>query len=165
MVINAIFPPKFARAYYSKSFHDLKIHAQRSSLIGGVLATPMLVICLIYPGWVLSIFGNGFDRAESILIIIAIAQFVNVISGSVGFLLNMTDNEVIMKNIALLSSGFGVIALLVLVAFYGVIGAAVSLSISLILQNIVAFYFVWKKLSISMIPLTLTEFKDSSGVK
>ena len=117
-----------------------------------VIAAPVLLVCALFPGWVLHWFGEEFRAGALLLRVIALAQLVNVVTGSVGFLLNMTCHERLMRNIALLSNGLGLLGFWVLISLYGPLGAAFALAFVLVCQNVVALVFVWRKLGIWMLP-------------
>jgi len=153
IVINAVFPPKFAELHSKGRYEELAVIARKGALVGIVLSFPFLMICLVFPEHILSIFGDEFSAASFLLQLIAVAQFVNVGTGSVGFLLNMTGHERIMRNIALSCNIIGVLLFLILIPFVGVIGAAIGIAFILVAQNLVALYFVWKCLGIWTMPI------------
>lgn len=152
IVINAIFPPRFAALHHKGNIAGLERLARKGALLTVILASPMLLVCLVVPGWVLGWFGEGFGAGVPLLRIIALAQLVNVATGSVGFLLNMTGHEALMRNISLICNAFGLLAFFVLIPALGALGAAIALAFVLVVQNIVAMYFVWKKLGIWTLP-------------
>jgi len=152
MVINAIFPPRFASLYREEDIIGLTSLARKSSLLGIGLAVPMLFLCLFFPELMLGLFGDGFTQAANLLQIIAIGQLINVATGSVGFLLNMTGYEKLMRNISLISNAFGLLMFFILIPLLGALGAALALSMVLILQNLIALIYVWRKLGIWMLP-------------
>lgn len=153
IVINAVFPPRFASLHHEGKFHALQKLARQSSLIGIVIALPFLLMCLIFPEWILGLLGKEFPEAAPLLRIIATAQMINVASGSVGFLLNMTGHERLTRNIAVTNSILGIGLYLLLIPTLGALGAAISLSLVLVLQNLVALVYVWKRLGIWVLPI------------
>ena len=152
MVINAIFPPRFATLYHQGSMAELGITARRAALLGLALSSPFLLACLLVPEWILSLMGDGFGPAGNLLRILAVAQFVNVATGSVGFLLNMTGHDRIMRNIALCCSSIGLLGFFVLSPWLGALGASLALAFVLVAQNLVAMVAVWLKLGIWTMP-------------
>lgn len=152
LVNNAIFPPRFANLYHNGDMAGLSRLARLGALLGVVVATPLVLVCLFIPDWVLSWFGSGFNRAAILLQIIALAQLVNVSTGSVGFLLNMTGHERLMRNIALICNAVGLLSFFLLISQYGATGAAMALAFVLGLQNLVALFFVWRRLGIWTLP-------------
>lgn len=153
LVINAVLPPRFASLYKQKNLIGLNTLARKGALLGIALASPMLLICLVAPGWILSLFGPEFIKGENLLRIIALAQMLNVATGSVGLLLNMTGYEKLMRNIAILTNALGLALFFVLIPLYGTWGAALALSSSLVIQNFIALFYVWRKLGIWMLPI------------
>lgn len=152
IVINAIFPPRFASLHREGKILALGRLARQGALLGVTIALPLLLVCLLVPGWVLGLFGDEFSQAAPLLRIIALAQLINVATGSVGFLLNMTGHEALMRNIALICNAIGLSMFFVLIPPFGPLGAAMALAFVLITQNLVALYFVWRKLGIWTLP-------------
>ncbi len=152
IVINAIFPPRFAALHHQGNITALGRLARQGALLALVLAAPMLLVCLAAPGWVLGLIGEGFGAGAPLLRIIALAQLVNVATGSVAFLLNMSGYETLMRNIALICNAFGLLAFFALIPGLGALGAAIALAFVLVVQNLVAMYFVWIKLGIWTLP-------------
>jgi O-antigen/teichoic acid export membrane protein len=143
--VNSIVAPKFAAMYEKGDMRGIKRLAQDSTRLMILLSTPLILLFLVFPGFVLSLFGEDFIEATGILTLMAIGQFVNVTTGSVGYILMMTGNEKILRNNLL---GFAVLCILlnvVLVRHLGLIGAGISSSITLSLQNIVLMFIVRKK--------------------
>jgi len=152
LVINAIFPPRFASLYHNGNMKGLSRLARLGAALGAVVAMPLVLVCLFFPVWVLGWFGSGFEGAAPLLRIIAVAQLVNVSTGSVGFLLNMTGHERLMRNIALTCNALGLGAFFVLISMLGAVGAAMALAFVLVCQNLVALFFVWRRLGIWTLP-------------
>lgn len=152
IVINAIFPPRFALLYHQGKTQALGRLARQGAMIGAVVAAPLLIVCLLFPAWVLSWFGPGFQEGAPLLRIIAIAQLVNVSTGSVGFLLNMTGNEKLMRNIAIICNALGLLGFFIFIPFFGALGAAIALAFFLVVQNLTAMVYVWKRLGIWTLP-------------
>jgi O-antigen/teichoic acid export membrane protein len=153
IVINAIFPPRFAKLYRDRDYRALSRLARQGALLGTILAMPLLFICLVAPQWMLGWAGEEFEQAAILLRIIAVAQLVNVTTGSVGFLLNMTGYENLMRNIALVTNLTGVFLFVLLIPIFNELGAALALASVLIMQNIIALLFVWRRLGIWMMPM------------
>jgi O-antigen/teichoic acid export membrane protein len=75
-----------------------------------------------------------------------LGQAVNVITGSVGYLLTMSGNERDLRFVTILSGITVVILTCTLTPLYGAIGATVATAFSLAMQNLMAVYFVKKRL-------------------
>lgn len=151
-VINAVLPPHFASLYRKGDPDALGMLVRKAAGFGLILASPLLLICVIFPQWALSFFGREFIEAAPLLRILAVAQVISVSTGSLTFLLNMTGNEQLMCNISLICSMAGLLSFLLLIPYFGALGAALALALTLVLQNLVAFVFVWRKLGIWALP-------------
>jgi O-antigen/teichoic acid export membrane protein len=143
-VINAVLPPRFASLYRRGDLVGLVSLARRGALTGLLLASPLLFFCMFLPDLILGVIGPDFAEAALLLQIIALAQTVNVATGSVGFILNMTGNELIMRNITISCNLIGVSIFFVLIPMYGALGAAIALANIIVFQNLIALFYVQK---------------------
>lgn len=152
IAVNSIAAPKFAASYQQGNFAVLEILVKNSSRIMILLATPILVLFISMPEFILGLFGDEFRRGATVLTILSIGQFINVATGSVGYLLLMSGNEVSMRNNLLLCSLIGLVLNCVLIPTYGIVGAAVSVSLVIAIQNFTSTFIVWKRLGILSLP-------------
>lgn len=148
--VNSISAPKFAALYQQADMNSLGRVARNSVKITLLFAFPLLLLFVMAPGWVLSIFGEKFTQGAAVLIILAVGQFVNVTTGSVGVLLMMSGNERLMRNNLLFSAIVGILLNLWLIPCFGVIGGAVAAAIVLAMQNLIAFMLVRRNLNITL---------------
>ncbi len=80
-----------------------------------------------------------------------IGQFINILCGSVGYILLMTDKQNVFKNIMILATFLNIAMNIILIPLYGINGAAIASSISLILWNVISFVYIYRKYNISTI--------------
>jgi O-antigen/teichoic acid export membrane protein len=110
------------------------------------LTLPLILVLLILPEPTLRLFGGDFstDRAHAALLVLLVGQTVNVLVGSVGFVLVMVgrtgwDALVYTASIALdLALAFW------LVPRHGMIGAATAQAVTLVLSNALRVFLVWR---------------------
>lgn len=152
LVINAIYPPKFARCYADNNSELLAVHARMSSRIAILMSLLPILICVFSPGFILRLIGDEFVIGSNALIIIALAQVINVSTGAVGSMLLMTGHEKNSRNIVVFGAAFGFILYFLLVPWMGIVGAALSYSSGLILTNVMSLFLVKRKLGIWMLP-------------
>jgi O-antigen/teichoic acid export membrane protein len=110
------------------------------------LALPVVVVMSVFSDFIMSIFGEGFAQAAPLLVIIAVGQLINVSTGSVGFLLNMTGHERDMRNVTLFSGPLTIICAVWFTTSWGVLGAAYATALGLSLQNLGALWMVKRRL-------------------
>lgn len=144
--VNAIAAPKFAAMYKKGDTIGLQKTSILSTRLMLAAAIPILLVMLLIPKWLMGLFGHEFQAAASSLMILAIGQFINIATGSVGFLLSMTGHEKQLRsNVfigAVLSVGLGIF----LVPAYGILGGAIATSIGVASQNLLGVYQVNKLL-------------------
>lgn len=151
VAVNSIAAPKFAALYKQGDMESLGSMARNCAKLATALAAPALILFFLAPGWVMGLFGPQFLGGGAILAILAIGQFVNVATGSVGYLLIMSGNERLLRNSALVAGGTNLVLTAILIPRFGVVGAAVATAICLALQNLVASYLVYKKMDLVVV--------------
>lgn len=155
IAINLVSAPRFASLYKQGKMDELKNYAINATRLMVAFATPIVLIMLIFPHFVLMLFGKGFDHDDAVFMlrVLVLGQYVNILTGSVAYLLMMSGHEKELRNITLMS-GIGSIVLNVFaVKMYGTFGAAIAIAISVALQNLLAVSMVKKKLGFSTLAI------------
>jgi O-antigen/teichoic acid export membrane protein len=148
--INAIIAPQFASLYAKgemKNLQKLVRYSSRLVLVFNFIATIIFIIW----GKALLMFAFGADLVEAYptTLYLLAGELINSLLGSVVFLLNMTGHEKDVMRIILMSSIINIILTIVLTSFFGINGAAISTTVSLILAQYLMYKLVHKKLGIS----------------
>ncbi len=162
IAVNSISAPKFAELHQRGDMQALEATAVGAARLMTLLALPVLAVFLLFPDWVLRLFGAEFAEGGTILSILALGQFVNVATGSVGYLLMMTGHEKLMRNNIIFCVAINLVLNLILVPRYGIMGAAVATSVTMASQNLVAAILVWRHLGIVTLPFTARMGKRES---
>jgi O-antigen/teichoic acid export membrane protein len=158
VAVNSVFAPEFASLYARKDIISLEKLVQKATRIMIVLTLPIFISIFAFSSQILSFFGADYISGASALIIVTIGQFINVATGSVGCILMMTGHEKLMQHNVIFSLILNVGLNIFLIPRYGLNGAAISSSISLILMNLVSAALVHKKLSILTFPVYVPSF-------
>jgi O-antigen/teichoic acid export membrane protein len=151
--VNTIAAPKFAELYREGNLKQLGSMARNSAKLMVLAASPALLLFICFPGWIMGLFGQQFANRAVVLTILSIGQFVNVATGSVGYLLMMTGNERLVRNNVVFIALLSIVLNLILIPFAGVMGAAIATAFSLAAKNLIAVYLVRLRLSIQTIPI------------
>jgi len=152
MVCNSVLAPRFAVLHHEGKFLELKDLAQKTTTGMAVFSAPILGVVLVSPDRILALYGSGFEEATVALVVLALAQYVNVSTGSVGFLLNMTGFHKSMKNILVISAFLTFGLSVVFAKYWGAEGVAIAMALSISLQNSLAVWVAKRKLGILMLP-------------
>lgn len=146
MVVNMVVAPQYARLWKGGNIESIRYLAKWSTRGMIVMALPVVVMMIAWPEHVMSLFGEGYEEAAILLVIFVTAQYLDVGTGSVGYILNMTGNEYLNRNVALFGAIFTVPLILVLTLKYGVVGAAIATAIGQSIQSIVKVFLIKYKL-------------------
>lgn len=146
IAVNLVVAPRFAALHRQGDMAGLESLAILSVKLIGVLALPVIGVMLIFPSWLMGLFGEGFAEGSQLLQIFAVGQFINAITGSVGYLLMMSGHERDMRNVTLISGSTALGLTWLLTIGFGATGNAVGTAIAVATQNLLAVYFVKKRL-------------------
>ncbi|MEJ3745125.1 flippase [Actinomycetes bacterium KLBMP 9797] len=141
--INAAFAPYLARLHHQGRLDEVRrIYAAASGWVVR-LSVPAFVALLAFPGDLLSLFGGDFVDGAAVTVVLAVGQLVNAVTGPCGTLLNMAGKVWLnmADNVATLV--LNVALNLWLIPAYGIVGAAVAWSVSLIAVNVARVAQVW----------------------
>lgn len=154
VAINTVNGPKIASFISKNEPLKLQAYIKNSNFITGTIGLPILVIIFLFPAFLISIFDSNLVSPTLIasLIILAIGEFTNAVCGSVGLLLQTSNNQKAFQNIILISACINILLSLMLIPKYGVLGAAVSNSASTIIWNLASAVVIKKKLGFSILP-------------
>ena len=144
--VNTIVAPKFAAMHATGDMEGIKRTALLSVRIMLLVSVPVTLFILLFPEWLMSMFGDAFTAAATALMILTIGQFVNIATGSVGYLLSMTGNETKVRDNVVISGILSVALGIILIPHFGVIGAAIAYACGVASQNLLGVYQVKKYL-------------------
>lgn len=152
LAVNSVSAPRFASLYDQGHMKTLGSMARNSSKLMTLAAGPFLLLFVLFPRWVMGLFGPEFLQGATVLAILAVGQFVNVATGSVGCVLMMSGHERLMRNNVIGAATLNIVMNLLLTRCVGVIGAAIATAVSLAMMNLVSVALAWSRLRIWTIP-------------
>ncbi len=148
--VNTIAAPKFAEFWGKKDIDGLVKVARQSTKLIFWLTAPVFLLLFLFPSYALLIFGKEFQRATVSLLLLLVGFLINSLAGSVRLILQMTGYQVFHQNIIFLSAALNVCLNFFLIPYWGMNGAAISSTITMVFWNIV-FSFKVKKITGSWI--------------
>ena len=150
---NWVVAPRFAALYKQGKLLEIEKLALSSARVLALLTLPIVTFILVAPAFLMSTFGDSFRDGAHLLKILAVGQFVNVITGSVAYLLTMSGHERELRNVVLISGPLAVILAIVMVPIWGVTGSAVATAIALAIQNLLAALLVARRLGFNTLAI------------
>ncbi|QTE21496.1 MATE family efflux transporter [Polaribacter cellanae] len=148
MIINAInvnASSKIAEFYKNNNFLELNKLLNNSARIIFLLSLPLILSIFLFSEKILSFFGENYIEAKYPLLIMVFSQGFCTLFGSVTVYLNMTGRQNIFKNILLGAVIINFLLNLILIPNYGMVGASIAFSCSLVFWNILSAIIIYRK--------------------
>jgi len=139
---------KLSELHYPHNLEDLKKIIRFSAKMIFFSSALILIAYFLFSHQILSLFGKEFIKGTSALIILSAGQFINSASGSVGYFLVMTGYERDTVVGIGLSAALNVALNALLIPRWGIEGAAVATSSSMVLWNLLLAIRVYKRLGL-----------------
>ncbi|MGA8979339.1 MAG: flippase [Pedococcus sp.] len=135
--INASFTPHLAHLVHTDRLKDAARAYGSAARWILTLSMPAFIVLVVFAEPLLGYFGPSFRSAAAVTIILAVGQLVSAAAGPCGTVLNMSGRVMLnmLDNVGVLILNIALNFLLI--PQYGVIGAAIAWSASLITANVV----------------------------
>lgn len=144
--INTIVAPKFSELYHKGKIDELFSIGKKITKLIFWTVIPLLLGFVFCGRWVITnLYGDAFEKSYFILIIISFGLFVDAVSGSVAYFMNMCGHEKMLMNIMFITLVLTIIFNLLLIPKFGIIGAAIATALVKIIWNISLTIFIYKK--------------------
>jgi len=146
--VNFILAPEISRLYNSKKLKELQEKVTQSSKLLLILGFSASFFLILFGSFILSMFGEDFKIAYFSTVILIVGQFVNVLTGAVGFLMSLTGYHNIALKVIVISVLINVILNYFLIPIYDIKGASIATAITTIIRNVWMAVLVKKILKI-----------------
>jgi O-antigen/teichoic acid export membrane protein len=150
--ISSIAAPMFSSFFAKNDLEGMKRITRDIGYMNLAISTPVFIMMLIFPSFVLDFFGKEFSAGVAPLIVLAIGQIINAICGPVMYILTMTGKEKKARNNIIVASVINLGLNLYLIPIYGLMGAASATAISTVVWNILAVIQIKKEYGFISIP-------------
>ena len=162
LAVNSITAPKLAAEH--KKGDDITLHhiARVANALMLLSALPLVMAIIIFPEWLMELFGDAFQSAATPLLILAAGELVNLATGSVAYLLMMTGNHAYYRRATVIAAALNIVLGLILIPEYGATGAAMSTAASVACVNLVSAYYAWRQLHFLPVPNLLARIRGKS---
>jgi O-antigen/teichoic acid export membrane protein len=152
VIVNSYIVPKLSVYYQEGKIRELETLAKYFTFWQGAVALPFFIAILLIPKLILGVWGEEFQNGSSILIYLSVAQFFNLLTGCVGYILTISNNEKVVRNVSMISAILNLILNFIMIKTMGFQGAAIATLISIFVQNALWTYWVHKRLKIFIFP-------------
>jgi len=148
VAVNAALGPAIASLNVSHDRQRLQRMITKSSRIVLLISLPACVGLIVFGGFFLRIFGQEFVSGRAALSILCLGQLFSAAMGSVNLLLIMTGHErdavITLGGSTILNAALN----LLLIPRWGIEGAAIASTASIVMRNAVAGFFAYRRLQI-----------------
>lgn len=151
--INMYFIPKFSLYYKQGQIEKLEAMVKASVVIISVMVLPIFASLFIFSEFFLGYFGSEYLGAGIVLKVLLVGQLINALTGSVGFLLIISGRELLVRNVTLVVGVASLFFIFLLTKEFGILGAAIGTSFSMVMKNLVFWYFVKRTLGFNTLAI------------
>ncbi len=147
--MNRIITPVFANLYNKADLQEINEVFVIGTKWALYLGVPLLIILFAHPLNILvGVFGEQYSPGVYVLTILLVGQGINLLTGSVGPLLNVAGYQTRLMFFACIALVVNIGSDLILVPAYGIVGAAASMSFSLGAYYLVLLFLARYKLGV-----------------
>lgn len=145
LAVNTVLSPTVASLYSAGNKKQLQRVVTKSARMVLLFSSLIAFGMIIFGHWYLSLFGQDFPQGRTALTILSSGQIVNAAMGSVGMLLIMTGHERYAATGIGISAAFNVFLNALLIPPFGMEGAAIATTSSMVIWNLILAIFVYRK--------------------
>lgn len=145
VAINTTIQPKITQLHYKNEQASLIKLVQRSTILIFWLSLPIYLLLFGLAKYIMQMYGSTFASGTVPLMILVIGQFFNTACGPVAQLLNATGHHKQFTYISIAGAVVNIVLNLFLIKNYGVVGASVASTISMIVWNIIGVIYIYQK--------------------
>jgi len=144
--VSTVVTPKMAELYGKGELTELRKLTHNSTRLIAILSVPIVLLLIFLSKYILSFFGSEVVAGSNTLILVSLGVLFSAMSGNVDQILNMTNNQNVLRNITIFCFFVNVLLSYFLIPLYGIEGAATSSLITNILINLCCVLYIKKRL-------------------
>lgn len=133
---NAIFSPMISELHGKNKLNDLERLFKLQTRWAFSLTLPFLILLIIFPDYIMRVFGETFVSGALALAIIGVGRFFDTVVGASGLMIMMVGKPKINTINSLIILVMKIILNIILIPKYGLIGAAISAALTIALIDI-----------------------------
>jgi len=147
--VEAVQAPRFALLYQKGALDEIQNLVRTSSRLSLMIAVPVGLFLITNPETLLALFFSPeYVTAAPAIRILALGQIVNASFGSIGIVLVSCGYESMVIRVNAIVLLVILIASIVLIPAAGLNGAAIAVSLSLALRNVLFAFVAYRKLGV-----------------
>jgi O-antigen/teichoic acid export membrane protein len=148
MAVGSTLAPTIASAYADNKLIDLQQMITKSVRVIAGIAFLFAASLIIGGNWYLALFGAEFVQGQRALYILCVGSFTSTAIGLAAVILNMTGHERYTAMVGWITTVLNIVLNAVLIPLWGIEGAALATSISIVLGGFMSLIAVRQKLGL-----------------
>ncbi len=144
--VSTIITPRMAELYGQGNIPELKTLTHNATRLIAILSVPIVLVVIVLSKYILSFWGDEVEHGSMTMIIVSLGVLFSAMAGNVDQILNMTNNQRILRNITIVSFFINLLLSYLLIPPYGIEGAAIASLVTNLLINIACVYYIKRKL-------------------
>lgn len=146
--VTMAFAPQIARVMTTKGADGARPLFQEASALLLLLAWPAYITAMVFAPFLLTAFGDGFDDGAAVIAITGVGFLLASAAGPIDMLLLMAgrSRQSLINTAVALVANIG--ANLLLIPPYGIRGAALAWTLSLVVANGLPLFQMWRGLGV-----------------
>ncbi len=165
-IFNQVIPAMLAHYNAQNDYQRLAYVVRFASTLGTMFSAPIFILLMLFDKHMLNLyFGYHYSSGTGALYFLIAGQLVNSITGSCGYMLQMTGLHKLFMKISLTCGIINLILDFFMVRHFGKEGIAAATAFSLATQNILTMVVVYRKTGIwTMVsPKLLSDIAKQAG--
>lgn len=146
---NQILAPMISEMYHEGDSEKLQEVVSLGALTSAIFAVVVVLVIVVFADRLLLLFGSEFADGKTALFILAGGQMVNALMGPVGFIMTMTRHHRAASVIISVSALVNIVLNIILIPKYGMVGAAIATTVTMLSWNIVFWFYIRKNIGIN----------------
>lgn len=147
--INSILAPKIVELYQKENPEPLQRLLRYAVNASSLVALVTLAVLWLGADFILGFFGPEYVGGARLLLLLGAGQAISCLCGSVGNILQMTNNQHIHLRVMIIGLMVNLTLNFTLVKKFGLEGVAFATFASLVTWNVLGAYYVRKKLGLT----------------
>lgn len=148
IAITTVIAPKMSGLFWEGKKLELATFVRKATKYVFLLSLPPFLVLVIFPETVLKLIEPEFASGKYVMVFLALGQILNAFSGPVSLLLNMSGHQKAVMKVMLFVLVFAVSANIVLISYYGIMGAALATALSIGIKSLSLLILSKQKLGI-----------------
>ncbi|WP_100642234.1 oligosaccharide flippase family protein [Alteromonas facilis] len=140
--LNTVYSPRIAVLYHENNLNGLRELLRAINKLALIFSLIIFASIVVLGEYILGFFGSEYESGYSILVVLALGNSVNVVTGLVVTTMVMSGYELLHKRIAISCAILTLLLSFILIPQFGLLGAAITISVSMATQNIVSYFIV-----------------------